>query len=120
MRSVFRSAGYLLVAVLIAASFAILAGRGEAQELLLQKHIGKGMVCTACHQENPPATAVKTKTCLTCHGPYDKLADKTEGKAAQNPHASHNGELDCDSCHHVHKVSDNYCAQCHQFEFKVP
>jgi hypothetical protein len=88
--------------------------------LLLQKHTDKGMTCTGCHEENPPAKGAAMAKCLTCHGPYDKLADKTEGKGDHNPHASHNGELSCDSCHHVHKVSENYCSQCHQFEFKVP
>ena len=58
--------------------------------------------------------------CLSCHGPYDKLADKTDGKGAHNPHSSHQGDLSCDSCHHVHKESQNYCSQCHQFEFDVP
>jgi hypothetical protein len=58
--------------------------------------------------------------CFSCHGNYDKLADKTDGKGSHNPHASHNGDLPCESCHHVHKASENFCAGCHQFEFKVP
>jgi hypothetical protein len=110
----------LVVAGLTATAFAVEGPSGESQVLLLQKHLGKGVVCTGCHQETPPATSVKTTKCLSCHGTYDQLADKTEGKAAQNPHASHNGELSCDSCHNVHKPSVNYCSQCHQFEFKVP
>jgi hypothetical protein len=90
-----------------------------AQVLLFQKHVDKGMDCTACHQENPAATPVAMEKCLSCHGPYDKLADKTD-KTEPNPHGSHQGDLSCDSCHHAHKASDNYCSQCHQFEFKVP
>jgi hypothetical protein len=91
-----------------------------ATVLLLQKHVDKGLNCTGCHQENPPAKPAAMERCLSCHGPYDKLAEKTEGKNAQNPHASHQGDLSCDSCHHVHKTSESYCSQCHQFEFKVP
>ena len=87
---------------------------------LLQKHLGAGLNCAACHKETPPAATVKMEQCFTCHGNYDKLADKTDGKGAHNPHASHNGDLPCESCHHVHKPSVNFCAQCHQFEFKVP
>jgi len=88
---------------------------------LLQKHLGAGLNCAACHKENPPSTPVKMDKCLTCHGGnYDKLADMTEGKGERNPHASHNGDLACESCHHVHKPSENFCAQCHQFELKVP
>jgi hypothetical protein len=93
---------------------------GGAKVLLLQKHADKGLACTGCHQDNPPAKPAAMDKCLGCHGPYDKLADRTEGKNAQNPHASHQGELNCDSCHHVHKASVNYCSQCHQFEFNVP
>lgn len=96
------------------------AAEPEQAGALLQKHVDKGLNCTGCHQENPPAKVVATDKCLSCHGPYDKLADKTEGKAAQNPHASHQGDLSCDSCHHAHKASVNYCSQCHQFEFNVP
>jgi hypothetical protein len=87
---------------------------------LLQKHLAKGLNCNGCHQENPPATPVKINQCLTCHGTYGQLADKTEGKGEANPHGSHQGDLACDSCHHVHKPSVNYCSQCHQFEFRVP
>ncbi|MDQ2082526.1 cytochrome c3 family protein [Xanthobacteraceae bacterium Astr-EGSB] len=93
---------------------------GASKVLLLQKHVGKGLNCNGCHQENPPAKPVAMEKCLSCHGPYDKLADKTDGKGAHNPHSSHQGDLSCDSCHHVHKTSENYCSQCHQFEFDVP
>jgi hypothetical protein len=94
------------------------AGSGEV--LLLQKHLGKGLACNGCHKENPPATPVKIGQCLSCHGSYDQLADKTDGKGAVNPHGSHQGELSCDSCHNVHKPSVNYCSQCHQFDLRVP
>jgi len=91
-------------------------GRGP----LLAKHASAGIGCPQCHQEKPPAKPVQTSTCLGCHGPYTALADKTD-KLEANPHQSHNGELDCAKCHHVHKASENYCIQCHtQYDFKVP
>jgi fumarate reductase flavoprotein subunit len=88
--------------------------------LLLQKHLGQGLSCAACHDETPPTKAATTAKCLSCHGTYDALADKTEGKGGANPHDSHQGELGCASCHHVHKLSVNFCSQCHQFNFNVP
>jgi fumarate reductase flavoprotein subunit len=109
----------LLVVGLAAITFTI-ESSGSEGPLLLQKHLDKGAVCSGCHQENPPAKPVTEDKCLACHGTYEQLAKKTEGKNAANPHASHNGDISCDSCHHVHKASENYCAQCHQFEFKVP
>jgi len=45
----------------------------------------------------------------------------THGGIEANPHQSHNGELDCAVCHHMHKASEKYCIQCHsQYDFKVP
>lgn len=110
----------LLVAGLAADTYAAETLNSSQKVLLLQKHVDKGLNCTGCHQENPPATPVGMAKCLSCHGTYDQLADKTDGKGAHNPHASHQGDLSCDSCHNVHKPSVNYCSQCHQFEFKVP
>lgn len=110
----------LLLAGQAATSFAAESAPGGPKVLLLQKHLDKSLNCASCHVEAPPAKAVAMAKCLTCHGTYDQLADKTDGKGAHNPHASHQGDLSCDSCHNVHKPSVNYCAQCHQFEFKVP
>jgi len=117
-RLLFLFLGILLLAVGAAAPASAQQAPGNAP--LLQKHLGLGLNCAACHKENPPAAAVKMEQCFTCHGNYDKLADKTDGKGSHNPHASHNGDLPCESCHHVHKPSVNYCGSCHQFDFKVP
>jgi uncharacterized paraquat-inducible protein A len=48
-----------------------------------------------------------------------RLAEKT-GKLEHNPHASHEGDLSCESCHHAHKPSEDHCAKCHTFGMKVP
>ncbi|WP_418869780.1 cytochrome c3 family protein, partial [Sutterella wadsworthensis] len=39
-----------------------------------------------------------------------------------NPHVSpHYGKtLECTNCHLMHQESENYCNQCHEFNFKVP
>jgi fumarate reductase flavoprotein subunit len=87
---------------------------------LLQKHLGLGVTCNQCHKEAPPSEMVRTPQCLTCHVSFDALAERLEGKGQANPHGSHNGDVPCDRCHHVHRASENFCSSCHQFEFKVP
>ena len=93
---------------------------GAAQAPLLEeKHKNAGITCDACHPETPPGKAVSMEVCLGCHGDYAKLAEQT-GKAEPNPHESHEGPVPCEKCHHNHKASENYCASCHNFGFKVP
>jgi cytochrome c3-like protein len=95
----------------------------EAAErpLLLERHKSVGIACEACHVENPPKVAASAARCLTCHGgDYEKLARLTEKVTPHNPHESHQGEMECGECHHVHKPSADYCGQCHQFGFQVP
>ncbi len=87
---------------------------------LYQRHVSAGLTCASCHKESPPSTPVSTATCLSCHGPYKALAARTVN-ATPNPHDSHQGQLPCESCHHIHMPSVNFCAQCHtQFNFAVP
>jgi len=117
-RLLFLILGVFLMSVAVPALTSAQQPPGTAR--LLTKHLGAGITCAGCHTEKPPAAPVKMAQCFTCHGDYDKLADKTDGKGSHNPHASHNGDLPCESCHHVHKASVNYCASCHQFDFKVP
>jgi fumarate reductase flavoprotein subunit len=87
---------------------------------LADKHKDAGLNCESCHQENPPSKLVPTSVCLGCHGgDYAKLIERTK-KMAQNPHASHLGNANCEYCHHAHKPSENYCAKCHYFGSKDP
>lgn len=89
-------------------------------QFLADKHASKGITCDGCHKENPPKVLVPTEPCLQCHGGnYEKLAETTK-KLDPNPHASHRGDLSCESCHHAHKASVNYCGACHDFNFNVP
>jgi fumarate reductase flavoprotein subunit len=87
---------------------------------LADKHKNAGLNCESCHKENPPSQLVPMSVCLGCHGgDYAKLAEQTK-KMAQNPHASHLGNANCEYCHHAHRPSENYCAKCHSFGFKLP
>jgi len=93
---------------------------GAGHGFLIDKHIAANLKCTSCHKttrSQPPTTA----TCLACHGKtYDALAVQSAG-SVPNPHQSHEGEVPCAACHHVHTASENPCAQCHPgFAFKVP
>jgi len=88
--------------------------------LLADRHKSAGIDCEACHKENPPAKLVPMQVCLGCHGgDYAKLAEQTK-KVAPNPHDSHLGEAPCELCHHAHKPSEYYCANCHILDSKVP
>jgi len=80
-----------------------------------------GVTCQKCHGKTKKPEEVPMKQCVTCHN-TDKVAEKTAKVKPQNPHESvHYGRtLDCNLCHHEHAKSENYCAQCHKFDFKVP
>jgi len=91
----------------------------EEKKFLADRHQTKSIACSSCHKEDPPKADVTTAVCLGCHGSYAKIAEKTIN-TSPNPHASHMGELSCESCHHAHRPPENQCAACHEFTFKVP
>jgi hypothetical protein len=113
----------LAMAVLWVWGFSVLSPSGPtwaAQGLFLgDKHKNRGTDCSGCHKEIPPKQDVPMVVCLGCHGDYRKVAAKTN-RLDPNPHDSHLGEFDCGKCHHVHKASVNFCADCHQMDMKVP
>lgn len=88
---------------------------------LAHVHEQKGVTCIACHANPAKAEPVDASTCMTCHN-ANKVSAVTETLKPANPHNSpHYGkEADCNLCHHVHEKSENFCTQCHQFNFKVP
>ena len=89
-----------------------------AQKLLLaDRHKGAGITCEGCHQEDPPQKRVPMGMCTGCHGDALKIAERTN-KSDVNPHDSHVGVVECDSCHHSHKPFENFCSKCHDFELK--
>jgi Cytochrome c3 len=80
------------------------------------KHIKTGLNCDSCHGSEKVAAGAKVgmDKCLSCHGPYDKLAKRTENLIL-NWHANpHYGELDCNECHHGHRADENSCRRCHK------
>ena len=81
-----------------------------------------GVTCTSCHGTAKAPEAIGMDKCVACHGPTEKLAEKTAKVKPENPHTSpHYGTtLDCNLCHHQHAKAENFCSQCHKFDFKVP
>lgn len=83
------------------------------------QHVANNMKCSACHDEEDPtkgADAVATDTCLSCHGSYEKVAERTASLGEDvNPHDSfhYDLQLDCITCHKSHSNSTNLCSSCH-------
>ena len=116
------SVGALLAVLAVLATLGLSPPEASTQEagtFLADRHQAKKMDCASCHKESPPKALVPTGVCLGCHGPYARLAEKT-AKREHNPHASHEGDLSCESCHHAHKPSEDHCAKCHTFGMNVP
>jgi len=81
-------------------------------------HTLAGNDCETCHMENP-AEAPTMEDCFACHEDY------AESENYLNPtlpkvHDSHMGDLACDLCHKIHGKSENFCAQCHDWNYIVP
>lgn len=84
------------------------------------RHVQKGVKCEACHGANKEVDYPSIDQCKQCHNPA-AVAEKTKNVKPQNPHVSphYGNELDCALCHIQHQKPANYCAQCHNFDFKV-
>lgn len=87
-------------------------------------HAKGGVGCAGCHETQLPAAGaeVGNERCLACHGPLEKLVEKTKPAqfADRNPHHSHLGEIACTVCHKAHEASVVYCLDCHRkFEMKI-
>lgn len=85
-------------------------------------HALNGVQCAQCHGNVQKYEPVPMNQCLSCHGDTKALAERTANVKPRNPHESrHYGtEADCNLCHHQHGKSQNHCAECHNFGFKVP
>jgi cytochrome c nitrite reductase small subunit len=99
-------------------------------------HATEGVTCLQCHvptvdqqvnelvvymqgqYANPlVALEVSDEFCFDCHESnehtsYEEVVELT-ADLELNPHDSHLGELECDLCHNMHRVSEDYCADCH-------
>lgn len=93
----------------------------ETAPFLADRHIARGMQCQDCHTpDNKLKQSGDLDVCASCHGDYQAMIKKTEGKYETNPHAQHEGALPCSECHKGHKPGVNYCGGCHNFVYKVP
>jgi hypothetical protein len=107
----------------------------EETSLLAYLHFSHGVSCQTCHDRTMsesvreivdyltgnyyvplPKLELTMETCFACHESYKKVIPLTNPKitgAERNPHAGHWGELECNACHNMHRVSVDYCAECH-------
>jgi len=94
---------------------------GETGKPFLSKHKKyTELNCNDCHLTQTPKR-LTTKQCLSCHGSFEEVAEATKHLDPDPHNSPHYGsELDCDLCHHEHSVSENFCAQCHEWELIVP
>ncbi len=117
----------------------------QSSSYLANKHAAGDVTCHDCHESTLAIQAeegIKFVTgdykepldkrlfsndfCLNCHSTSGigspKGATFEDAKTAtnfeqSNPHDSHNGEQDCNTCHSMHQQSTLMCAQCHEFEW---
>ena len=108
-----------IASLLLLSSCFLFSNAFGADPLLADRHVNRGLNCQACHTAMP-MQSVPASQCLSCHGPYAKLAKRTDKKDI-NPHDSHIEEADCGLCHRGHKKPVFACDECHEFKnIKVP
>ena len=92
------------LALILASACLIFGTTASAADFGADRHVARGLECASCHgpdMKNP-----------------ETPDEKTNSRRNPNPHkAPHNG--DCTLCHLQHEPEENYCAQCHKFDFKV-
>ena len=119
MKTTMKAKALLLSAVCVV--FAAALPAAAADNFLADRHTAKGLNCQMCHGPDQKNLQTPTiETCTTCHQ-KDALVKKTAKVKPTNPHVSpHYGQdLECTNCHMGHMESENFCNQCHQFDFKV-
>ena len=109
-------------AALCAALLGLALSVQAADQFGADRHVAKGVPCTMCHgpdKANPEMPTIET--CTKCHN-TKQLVEKTKNVKPTNPHTSphYQDQLDCTNCHYMHSKPENFCAQCHNFNFKVP
>ena len=94
-----------------------LAGKFPSSHMHALADVG----CADCHGKTRQPRPASREQCVTCHA-IDKVVAATAEVKPENPHVSpHWGnEMECTACHVQHAKPVNYCAHCHDFEFKLP
>ena len=108
--------------LVITLSTLVMTSPVQAAEFLADRHAKVGIDCTVCHGPDKSNMQVPTiETCTQCHA-TKALVEKTKDVKPKNPHVSphYQDQLDCVNCHYGHEASQDFCAQCHNFGFKVP
>ncbi|MDY3115766.1 MAG: cytochrome c3 family protein [Sutterella sp.] len=87
------------------------------------RHLARGLTCESCHGKNMDKKNPEIPTIDTCTGCHNTkaLVEKTKNVKPTNPHMSphYQDTLDCINCHVQHGQPENFCNQCHKFDFKV-
>ena len=113
------SRGIIMMKLFAASALLFICPAAWAQDFGADRHVQKGVPCQACHGKDNSVAYPNIDQCKQCHD-TEQLADKTKNYKPRNPHTSpHYGtELDCVLCHLQHEKPTDYCAQCHNFNFK--
>jgi hypothetical protein len=92
-----------------------------ASPFLADRHQAQGLTCGTCHTDPRNPRVVSSDICMGCHDP-EKVSAATAVVQPTNPHNSpHYGkQADCNLCHHQHEKSEDFCANCHGYNFRVP
>ncbi len=103
----------------------------DCHEPTLSQQVSEGVKWAAGDYSDPlesrAASIGTAEMCLGCHDDgdaktgrdWDAIVEATAdwgGDLGVNPHSSHNGMLDCGTCHSVHGVQTLYCNDCHYMD----
>ena len=82
--------------------------------------------CQSCHGTNavtaanvPDDEIAINGKCMSCHGDYKKLADKSKHFDPHNSHLSDRSPINCTACHTAHAKPKLVCNDCHTFNIKM-
>lgn len=78
---------------------------GDFDDPMKVRRLGTTEFCFRCHDDGNPDNGMD----------WAEIQASTEGfqGTSRNPHDSHQGMLDCYSCHFMHGKSTLYCQKCH-------
>ena len=110
-----------LGAALLAFLLALGATSAQAADAMgADRHIARGLKCESCHGADKKIETPERAQCIQCHDPK-AVSEKTRNVLPKNPHDSphYHQDLECTLCHLQHEKPENYCNQCHKFDFKV-
>jgi hypothetical protein len=95
----------------------------QTKPFTADRHLSKGLECSACHGEVEKKRPVSSSKCLECHQSILEMAKPKD--LHFYPHSNHlveSGDVECTDCHHGHKPNEIYCRRCHMdlnFECKA-